>query len=175
MGTFFRGWRRKVGTAFLVAALLLTVGWLRSLGRQELIHVCPNRSVLCINSMDGDLGLTRISFLSHDVAVSKSLVLFKSPLKRINVGWSSEKLTNGKEVAPWIGADSEWHWKWGGFSLGTASHGTLMDDRELAYLIVPYWCMVWPMTLLSAFLLLKPTRPPPAKLLPSEAAASGSG
>lgn len=124
--------------------------------------------------MDGDLGLSCYSYLSHDVAVSKSLALFKSPLKRINVGWLSVKITNEKEIVPWIGADSEWHWKWGGFSLGTASHETLSDENELAYLIVPYWCMVWPMTLMSAFLRLKPTRPPKAKFLPSEAAANGS-
>lgn len=119
------------------------------------------------------MGLTRISFLSHDVAVSKSWVLFESPLKRVNVGWSSKKLTNENEVAPWIGADSEWHWKWGGFSLGTASHDTLSDERESTYLIVPYWSMVWPMMLLAAFLLLKSTPPSLAKLPPDDAASGG--
>ena len=90
MGEFFTGWRRKAGLVTLAMAVVLSVGWTRSIKERDV----------------------------------KGFVLFG----KWNVVESDDQtLSWGAEVS------STPHWKvW----------------------YVPYWLLVWPLTLLSAWLIV---------------------
>ena len=155
MGGFFHGWSRKMGILTLMIALAFMGAWVRSFGRQETFHVCPGRSIFCVWSTDGNFGLSRSSYEAHAIAVSKSINIFNSTLKRFNIGWSTDNLSDLRNQGEyWTGADSERHWRLGGFCAGSASHSTRSDEHEVLHLQVPHWFILAPLSLLSAYLLL---------------------
>ena len=167
MREFFRGRRRKVGVVTLLMACMFTTGWVRSFGRQETIHICPWRSVFVVVSSDGNVGFAQCCYDTHDVAISKSITLFRSSLKRFNVGWSTENILELHNQGEWwTGSQSEWHWKLNGFCVGQASHTTQSDEHDVSHLMFPYWSIVILLTALSAFLLLSKPRPSTQKKTP---------
>ena len=171
MGDFFKPWRRKIGVVTLVMACVMMGGWVRSFGRMELIHICPGRSLFIIGSRNGSLCVMRSVYQTHEVAISKSITIFNSSLKRIGVGCSSEKSSNETNIRYWTNARivpdtvSQSYWTFGDFAFGTESHTTILDEHDELIAIAPYWSIVVPMTLISLWLLLsKPCNLTPKKV-----------
>ena len=172
MGDFFKPWRRKIGVVTLVMACVMMGGWVRSFGRMELIHICPGRSLFIIGSRNGSLCVMRSVYQTHEVAISKSITIFNSSLKRIGVGCSSEKSSNETNIKYWTNADgtvpdtvSQSYWTFGGFVFGTESHTTILDERDELIAMAPYWSILVPLTLISLWLLLsKPRNSIPKKI-----------
>jgi len=162
MGAFFKCWRRKLGVATLVMACVFTAAWVRSIGRMELIHVCRGRSLFIIVSRNGTFCIDRKSYRTHAIAETRSSVIDRSSLKQFNVGFSSEKRSNESSIEFWaecsILAASKWCWGFGNFLFGAESH-TLGNEHETIFATVPYWSIVIPLALLSAYLLLVKRRP----------------
>jgi hypothetical protein len=159
MGVFFEGWRRKSGCVTLLMALALTCLWVRSFRRQEVVHVCPGRSPFVASSTDENFGLARCVYETHAVAISKSITIGNSSLKWLNVGCSSDLLADlGNQGEYWTGAESEWHRGWVGLCFGVATHTTLYDEHVVWHWKAPCWSVVFPLTLLSAYLILSRPR-----------------
>ena len=145
----------KLGLTLMVVSLLLTTGWIRSLGREDNVHFCPGRTLFCVGSQKGEIHVLVNTYHTHEVAASKSLAIFRSPLRQFNTGWLSGEIGSGSNVTNvWQGSITEWHWQSGQFTIGRCNHTTPSDEHKMTFLIMPYWSLVWPMGLLSMFLLL---------------------
>ena len=136
MGTFFHGWRRKLGCVTLVLACVFTVGWVRSLLIGDIFnHVASKHIDEDFSSVKGFLSWDRFSY---------TLEAHNFPTRIL---WWHPK---GRKDLPL----SEINWSFCGISL---SEHQWADHLE-TFLIIPYWTLVIPLTLLSAWLLLSKQR-----------------
>ena len=138
MGDFFKPWRRKIGVVTLVFASLVTGGWVRSLTVREVISIPLQDSEEIFFSSNHNL-----SWLRHSVPPGGQRLLVSR--KAVFPQWHVLALLINDYV------DIKWRWSWGGFRRGevlvrTVSAGTVW--------MIPYWFLVVPLTLLSAYLLL---------------------
>lgn len=145
MGDFFRGWRRKIGLAVLVTALLLTVAWMRSfLVHDTLLLHCEPRWYSEILSRHGRLRWSR----SEQPPDSSATYSFDGPSR-----WHSVDARNDRWFDPATEDQRyQWQWKWYGFGIGAILPGSAAPSIRLW--VVPYWLFILPLTLLSAWLLL---------------------
>jgi len=143
VGNFFKGWRRKVGVAMLAMALILMVGWVRSFSKWDVIELNSwPRRVGIASSFNGDL-------LFYLASVNTRGILFWPSISLRPSFISKEAFLNSSDVVKIV-----WRWDWAGFHLTDRMHG----DDSYQMCIVPYWCVVPPLTLLSAWLLLSKPR-----------------
>ena len=138
-----RGWRRRFGYVTLVMACLFIAGWVRSQRYQDSVHL-PTSHV-------------SRGFVSHN----GRLMMFSSwfadgrPLFLRSFAWRT------KQPPDEIG-EPESIWEQLGFA---HSRGNAYFGEEIEDWTIPYWLIVFPLTLLSTYLMLgkppKPTEPPP--------------
>ena len=129
MGEFFKGWRRKAGLVTLAMACVLMVGWMRSTYIKD-VFVPPQWIGLDASLLS----------LEHSIAYQHfNTETALSPSERL---WASF-LIDGSEInAP----SHDWRWKSSGFGYISKPSGYC--------LVIPYWSLVLPLTLLSAWLIL---------------------
>ena len=148
MREFFRGWRRKAGLAALATALLLMTGWMRSyIIRDAILIRYPGAHHFVLSTSGG------IGWLNYAQSQSEPKYLTQ---------WRSTK-TPGAVTADHLGGlEVARRWEWCGFSVGSAAYPPHSSrPAQLEIWIAPYWPLVLPLTLLSAWLLL--IKPGPAK------------
>lgn len=147
MREVFHGWRRKTGLALLAMAVLLTVAWFRSLVLTDIFSTVAF----------GDLHVVRSG---HGVAVwGRQLGL------TIDVGgWYSHdtiKHRNSYQFSKaWKPLDS-WRccWQYGIGDVAVGSHEQIGDGGlRTLWWRAPYWILVLPLTLMSAFLIFSKPR-----------------
>ncbi|MDB5343493.1 MAG: hypothetical protein JWP89_1870 [Schlesneria sp.] len=126
MRIFFQGWRRKVGCVVLVMALAFMGAWIRSL--------------LITDFCESPIGsVWQAGFVSHR--------------GHFSYGWTNRK---GSTRFKWNSFDSQdpiairSHSFFFDFTGGTAPNPSGMPSE----LIIPYWSIIIPLTLLSACLIL---------------------
>ena len=163
MGSFFRGWRRKIGTATLLLACVFTFGWIRSQTMTDEI------GVLCRT--------TSYFFLSDDSRIawsSCSGTYYRE--HSINHGpWPfsfQTRRSRPREIMNvWSQFDVEWSTQWHGFWYGRSA------VRGMRILVVPYWAVVLPLSVVSIYLFLgKRSEEPIAAInVPVEASSSQGG
>lgn len=141
MGEFFRGWRRKIGCLTLVMACMLATAWVRSF-RFEDAYFYPNGPYITdsLFSSAGTVGLRRDDESVWDIQSDDRDYGFRS---RPCVG---RRFGLHADVREW-----RWAWQWCGF--GCASGGD-SSGGEARIWALPYWSIVIPLTLLSAYLTL---------------------
>ena len=128
MREFFKGWRRKVGCVTLVMACVFAVGWVRSLTRRDTF----------------DFGRVEIVSLESSLAVA---IWPRSNLRLPQ--WFTEDSRSIDSVFGPHGCRSRGAGFW---SSGIA------DLQSTLIVVAPYWSIVIPLTLLSAYLLLSKPR-----------------
>ena len=136
MREFFKGWRRKAGVVTLVVACAAATGWVRSLRTMDELTIPGNRATHYLNSTDGTVGW----WMRND-----------DP----NVRFSFQ--TRRSDSNDWAIVLEQvhilWKFEWCGFGCGE-SHRS-----RLRIWMIPYWSIVLPLTLLSAYLLLSKRLP----------------
>jgi hypothetical protein len=147
MREFFRGWRRKVGCVTLLMACALLVGWVRS-------HV-----VLDSLSFSVRCQVTE-SLVSGGGLVAWQAKTNTSPP---SVTWNTAPVTDSFDGFNF--PSMRCSWRRFGFGLGEFVPEEEFDTERIVFRIVPYWSLILPLTLLSAYLILwKPrqqdSRPP---------------
>ena len=154
MGEFFRGWRRKLGCVTLMLALVFTVAWARSEVKYDFVSLHLRRATYKIGSLAGTVRLIQ------ETAPMQREFHMGSPLLHWSSGDTSKLLglktdEHGRRRVDWDdGYDVKWRWEWNGFAFGVATRGKFRFEASN----VPYWSIVIPLTLISAWLLLsKPT------------------
>lgn len=144
MFTFFHGWRRKMGVITLVMAMVGMAGWIRSKTEFDCFALTDN-------------SWQHITLQSSCGTLSLFLNTLNSP--QLTFWWSGEiskpdDLTD--PIKDCVGCYVEWQRNWGGF---TAASYYVKDGTEIirtGLCIFPYWSVVLPLTLISAYLLLIP-------------------
>ena len=142
MSTFFHGWRRKLGCVILAVACLLTVGWVRSMIVRDFVDLgrvfkLPmNRGLL--SGIENDRG--HIAFMRTDLRPEK-LRVKQTPFEvrgnlRMNPAQAAEE--GSEELAVLVDTEV-----------------TVMRVVTSPIFTVPYWSIVIPLTLISAWLLLR--------------------
>ena len=146
MGEFFKPWRRKMGVLTLVMAVLSATVWVRSLSIQDVFRVSLKRPYM-LSSMNGSLSW----FIDYD----------GSPLAG---AWSIGPAGNFDNRFNGLGLN--WNWKVCGFAEGTFL-APFPNFQKVTFFMIPYWSIVFPLTLLSAWFLLNKPRSPSAAHQPS--------
>ncbi len=153
MRDVFRGWKRKLGCVTLLLAVAFMLAWCRSLIIADKLFISGNE----VKSFEGRLSWTR-----------------QVPGDRVHhFRWTSEVLTEWREVDFWLPEKGNILWTWCGFAAGTGSAGyrrftpyeSSSDRIQIHYWVVSYRTLVATLTLLAATLILwphRPRNPPPA-------------
>ena len=129
-------------------ALLLTVCWERSFIRDDCVFIPYRHSITCVSSCGGVVSWGRsaqniscIPFMWQSIEVSES----EDPEAHYD---------------PWqCYSDIDWRRDWAGVSFGAGiQHGPEGTSWPFAMCVIPYWSLVLPLTLLSAWLILAKPR-----------------
>ena len=145
MREFFRGWRRMAGCVALVTALAVCMVWVRSRFACDEIRIPRQGSCVVLRSYWNRLYWERFSVESDRPSIEWS---FGSESPRLN--------------------HSSYHridrdWSWSGFYFRTAraqpyaiitADGLTTHQPWIEYWIVPHWACLWPLMILSAYLIL---------------------
>lgn len=180
MRELFKSSRRRLGVFTLAMALFAAGWWVRSVGREDILHICFGRSLMIIVSRDNSIIFERKQYPSQSIALSKSLTIFRSILKPLNIGISSERTTGESVFDYFLGADSHffsadsnWQQSLGPVVIGGETYSNLADQYESWFLIAPYWMISVPLTLVSGYLILSgfrtPSKRPPISAAPQNA------
>ena len=170
MGQLFKGWRRKIGFVTLLLALSFMGGWIRSREIHDRVwYVFPD-AIYLIYSHQGCL------LWQCERPSSRNMIR----MNRFEHKWLSQyapALRLPISHDEFVGYDVDWQWKWSDFNFGTGSYALTdwgMEDgfprpppvfEHLTAWTVPYWSIVLPLTLLSAFLLLTTPRKSTPKII----------
>jgi len=155
MGEFFKGWRRKIGVVALVMACVFIAGWVRSFSMMDFMLLPslqgndPRRLDRCLVSWDQCLVVLREGRRTGSYISSRPY------------GDLRDRLFNNPAL----------EWKWSGFGFGS---GATKGAPLHSLVAVPYWSIVIPLTLISAYLLLSKPRSPSQKTTIEPTAAAGS-
>jgi hypothetical protein len=140
MRDFFRGWKRKFGVLTLLLACALMAGWVRSLAATDLIQgQRSNQAKYSFTSSSGSLAWRWAN-------------LNLSPGEARYPKWIVEP----RNTWFYLSDDSvTWHLRGLGFGIGIR---TQEDGSYSTFKVIPYWAIVVPLTLLSAWLMLSKPR-----------------
>ena len=145
MGDFFKGWRRKIGCVTLAMACLFTSVWLiANLWCFELVSAV-GEPIQIVTARKGFLRWS--SYM--DINTTAAPFLWQS--------WPATQEQIEPMDAPLMRIEWDWHWVWREIEFGHGRcHGS--SRHKIGVWAVPYWSIVWPLTLLSAWLILAKPR-----------------
>ena len=125
MREFFKGWRRKIGCVALVMACAFLCGWVRSLYATDTVIRSVNHTTEGVFSTEGSFGWFK---QDHPEIINRSAF------------WEASVGEFGTI------SDPTFVWSWNGFSSIESQSGRASS--------IPYWSIVIPLTLLSAYLIV---------------------
>jgi hypothetical protein len=165
VGSYFKPLRRKIGVVTLVMACVFAAGWVRSQGHFDVVCIRWRAECCSIESIGG---LFEFRYLTIGDEGTLDWDYFR---------WDSQDFwipyQDGKpcDYSPFYkGHEVEWQRSWVGFNLGVARYGA----ERYEIFTIPYWSVVIPMTLLSAWLLLSKPRKKPVAVSPAQSSATAS-
>lgn len=149
MSNVFHGWRRKLGCITLLMALALTGLWIRSRSTLDEYHFGKQQQTsVIVASEKACLVLGRLWNSSPGVILGPYIEMDR------------ERTISGGRIVH--AADLEIESRRGSCGLELVKRyqqpPLSLKNIKLDLLIIPYWCIVWPLTLLSAWLLLSKPR-----------------
>jgi hypothetical protein len=148
MREFFRDWRRKLGCVMLVFACGLMGMWVRSFQRRD----CFVASIWDFHYQWKSFGgVTLIERTTPDSILP-------------NWHWSQSEVPDEWCLDAFLQSVTA-DWKWREFHFRSGIIRLQGGPNEFWYLIMPYWSLTLPVTLLSAWLLLSK---PPQPITPSQ-------
>jgi hypothetical protein len=155
MGEFFNGWRRKIGLAALLMALALMGGWVRSLNRCERFSFETNEyNYNWLGSFNASIAWQQVTPV--DTLLWSQMYKKSGPMLFNEVAVA----TSEKAIADLLCGEDQFEWKhrYCGFAIGEFKQKFSLSAVHLTIWKLSYWSVVIPLTLLSAFLLLKKPR-----------------
>ncbi len=140
---FFQSWRRKAGCVLLVMSAVFTCGLIRS---------CTTEDSVAVYSKDSIIGFT---FSVKGITWSRYIPYDTFELRLRSGEWSYDRNASFDPAADTFQAfNVAWRWRSCGFDFGEGSNACYAE-RFVSW-TVPYWSIVIPLTLLSAYLILHP-------------------
>ena len=151
MGEFFKGWRRKIGIVTLVMACVFAVGWVRSHFTDDTIIFSVGKTWL-------------FNFESNQCGLGARAAAYGTDISTFKMMWTSHPINPSESTDPMVNVSVPVRLDGGQFHFGCKGMD-LFQRRYFAICFVPYWSVVIPLTLLSAYLLLsKPRKSTPTKI-----------
>lgn len=155
MGGFFKPLRRKIGVVTLLMACVFTGVWVRSLRTSDQLTLMKwNETSYVMASEHARIVFGRLSNAGISGIIGPYLDV------------PHDQIVSGGRLLHAADLKVEWRRQAYGFELGkrTRQEPRSSGTIELRFLIMPYWSIVTPLTLLSVWLLLsksksKPTSP----------------
>ncbi|MDB5348609.1 MAG: hypothetical protein JWP89_6986 [Schlesneria sp.] len=155
MRDFFYGWRRKAGCVMLGIALLFMGVWIRSRYIMETLTYISDEGRHSFSITPNGLEWARRTGSGQ----------YLSP-QFMNLSWETIELDDSDFESfpePSMGWETSWNYRWCGFRSGkfqltAGGPGLSILYGELARWAIPHWAMVIPLTLLSAYLILRKPR-----------------
>ena len=146
MPEYFKPWRRKIGCVTLAMACVFAAGWVKSEWKYDFVTMTLRTSTFKIGSL-----FSYIKFI-RETALDKKRTQNTGPLLHWHSGNTSSIVgpKRGWDEGYTVERNSECF----GFSNGSATRGGSRFEEW----IVPYWSIVIPLTLISAYLLLSQSR-----------------
>jgi hypothetical protein len=163
MWEFFKDWKRKLGAVSLVMALAVSSLWIRSLmSFEEVQFSYHKRSLVFIGQSGGLIWCGRL-------AVKSPAKSYRPP----NLHWLSFPVSSQWNFESFR-MDYDWVWQLSGFGIGLGKIVPTPID-QLVIVVVPFWSIVLPLTLIAERLLLSESRRPKTvvQFMPSPDARSG--
>ena len=176
MSEFFRGWRRKVGVATLMLSCVFMAEWIRGQIVGDVL-VPPVRKHITESTVttivDSFLSGTNLLVWQREQCVYSGAGYqwgHKAGSKYLKRRTSRVPLNLGE-------LDVKWHWQLGGFGscelpIESFREGAAVFRNNL--LVIPYWLIVLPLTLISACLLVSKPRPSTQKKIDAPTANEGT-
>ena len=149
MHSGFHGWRRKLGCLSLLMSLVLMGLWIRSRSTLDEYHLWKQQQTsVVVASEKACLVLGRLWNASPSVILGSYIEMDR------------ERTISGGRIVHAADLEIESRWGSGGLELVKRYQQPPLSLKniKLDLLIIPYWCVVWPLTLLSAWLLLSKPR-----------------
>lgn len=138
MGEFFKGWRRKTALITLIVACTLTHFW-----------VIGDKLCFCVLVEGLDRATWRPFLTIGPVGVSL-FVAPESGFRSVTFEW-----VQTPDDFPFSAVDGGWRWQFCGFQYGDAVQKcglTIPHNTAFWVATIPYWSIVPPLTLVSAYL-----------------------
>ena len=158
MGEFFKGWKRRSGLLTLVMALVLLGGWVRSLSIYDIITFPARKHTnnLTVSFTSEFFGSVKNSVYwgrSHyECDEETAELLAKDDLYGFGASYPRWRTYSVPDI------QMKWRWRWCGFGICEEPEERKEGDGWANAVLIPYWAIVLPLTLLSAFLLLSKPR-----------------
>lgn len=148
MSDFFKGWRTKVGVVMLAVALVFMAGWIRSQSVADIImYPAEKNTIGCLVSATDSLVWQRTQTTPRTAELG--ITVAKGPT---NWTWQVSPVS---EYAAILDSGLSWRFRWCGFGVSESPpEVTEQTGISATFLLVPYWSIVVPITLMSAYLLL---------------------
>jgi hypothetical protein len=157
MGSYFKPLRRKFGLVTLVMACAFMAGWVRSqlICDTSVIYThldetgrCPRATLVYLFTVPDCIVWRRNTQINETASVDDwKIHLTAQP------SWRTWNLT--PEFQSWVSEIPWWRY---GFAIGERRHQEGNLDNQNCYFAGPFWSIVIPLTLLSAWLLLSKPR-----------------
>ena len=143
MGHYFKPLRRKIGFVTLVMACVFAGAWVRSVGIHDLVGVnFSSQSSVFVESSEQTIGFG----------------MERANSKRIWDSFPAWKTEPSSGIKPLDDKEHvRWNMQWHDFGIG--GNYQYYPDNFLLEVHAPYWSIVIPLTLLSAWLLILKPRP----------------
>jgi hypothetical protein len=153
MGEFFHGWHRKLGCLMLLMACAFMSWWIRGYHLKDEIWLWQD-----------DMTWVHSLAFSHQGIFWESVeVGYRFPVP-VRFNWSVSQIV-AQEQNEFGLSEMEWRWQCLGFDFGRC-HGVFDRGTHEFFCRIPFWSVVLPPTLTSAFLLLsKPRKSTQTKIL----------
>jgi hypothetical protein len=168
MRDFFKPWRRKAGCVTLVMACLFAAGWVRSRSFHDTFThgVVAQKMTYGLTSCPLGISLVKSEWgerekNDHGVADLTYPDFTDVDTIIIPSWWNCNRIGPNDDFHQgfFLFQSIDWRWKFCGIDFGqTHNHHDPIFRRK--YWLFPYWSIVLPLTLLSAYLLLSKPRPP---------------
>ena len=142
MGDYFKPWRRKIGVMTLLIACVLAAGWVKSAAFNDLI-IFPIGQDLRFGVVSNR---GRIALVRHD---------WHENAPTLRTYWFSASFAEHPDAVFILDHEElQWLLRLGAFGI----RQRLTSSFTVSLIQLPYWSIVIPLTLLSAWLLLSKPR-----------------
>ncbi|WP_010587896.1 hypothetical protein [Schlesneria paludicola] len=149
--TYFTPLRRKIGVVTTLMACVFTAGWVRSLLIYDLALLALGDVTFCIETGWGEIDFGRVTTPGN-----KSHSYWKSALLDAK-NWRYQDEHGNPRLCDHLSEDVdevEWRWDWAGFHFGAGRDANSQTEDY----ILPFWSIVAPLSVLSAWLLFSEPR-----------------
>lgn len=167
MREFFKPWRRRFGVVTLGLACVFASVWIRSASQGDRISVrhAPYLDIFYLN--DGLLHWDQYIDPPIDELPLPLVGLYDIPSQ-----WTTDPIDTWVSDSVWQSVSMDWKIDSGDFRIGKGRKLLAFDTKgrpihsNVGSLVLHFWCVVLPLTMLSTWLLL--SKPRPAKNRPGK-------